>query len=69
MMPGLTEKDACTLASQFDFSGGEIENVVRKHSVNAILNGKDILDLPSLVEICRNERISERGKTRIGFRI
>lgn len=36
MFPALTERDACTLASQFDLSGGEIENISRKYMVNAI---------------------------------
>ena len=69
MLPSLTENDAQTLASQFDLSGGEIENITRKYTVNAILSGQDGIDLQSIIEICRNERISDSVKAKIGFRI
>lgn len=68
MMPGLSEADSLALASQFDLSGGEIENISRKQTVNAILSGTDIFNLRSLVEICRNERIAgPSGSKKIGF--
>lgn len=67
MFKGLPANDAQTLASLFDLSGGEIENIVRKHSVNAILTGNDTLDLPTLIETCRHERISSTSLPRIGF--
>ena len=69
MLPSLTENDAQTLASQFDLSGGEIENITRKYTVNAILSGQDGIDLQSIIDICRNERISDSVKAKIGFRI
>ena len=69
MLPSLTENDAKALASQFDLSGGEIENITRKYTVNAILSGQDGIDLQSIIEICRNERISDSVKAKIGFRI
>ena len=59
MLPSLTGNDAQTLASRFDLSGGEIENITRKYTVNAILSGQDDIDLQSIIEICRNERISD----------
>ena len=69
MLPSLTENDAKALASQFDLSGGEIANITRKYTVNAILSGQDGIDLQSIIEICRNERISDSVKAKIGFRI
>ena len=69
MLPSLAESDARILASRFDLSGGEIENIVRKHTVNAILSGQEAANLPALIEICRNERISDSARTKIGFRI
>lgn len=69
MLPSLTGNDAQTLASRFDLSGGEIENITRKYTVNAILSGQDDIDLQSIIEICRNERISDSVRTKIGFRI
>lgn len=70
MMPSLRKKDARALASQFDLSGGEIENIVRKYMVNAILTGNDAIDLPSITDFCRNERIASSAQSRpqIGFR-
>lgn len=68
MMPSLAENDARTLATQFDFSGGEIENITRKYTVNAILYEKDSIDLSAVMELCRNERISNSTRVKIGFR-
>lgn len=68
MLPGLKPEDARTLSADFDLSGGEIENIVRKHTVNAILSGHDEVDFPLLMENCRLERIdSHNGRRRIGF--
>lgn len=67
MLKGLSAEDAQTLASQFDLSGGEIENIARKHSVNAILSGKENIDIEELIGICRHERISRTSRTKIGF--
>ena len=68
MLPLLTEKEAHAIASQFDLSGGEIENIIRKYTVNAILSGKDSIDLSAIMELCRNERISDTTRMKIGFR-
>lgn len=68
MLPGLSEEAAGELAAQFDLSGGEIENIVRKHTVNAILSGSDIIDLPAIIEACRHERLSESRQSAVGFR-
>lgn len=67
MLYGLSETDAHTLASKFDLSGGEIENIVRKHTVGAILSGKDLIDMNQLISICSHERLTERSTPRIGF--
>ena len=69
MLPPLTENDARVLASRFDLSGGEIENITRKYTVNAILSGQESIDLRLIMEICQNEHISNSVKTKIGFRI
>ncbi|MDE5655947.1 MAG: ATP-binding protein, partial [Muribaculaceae bacterium] len=67
MLDGLSEQDACSLAANFDLSGGEIENIVRKHSVNAILSGNDKIDINEIMSICRHERIAADSRPRIGF--
>ena len=67
MLPDLSEYDANTLASQFDLSGGEIENIARKHSVNAILKGNDSIDVQEIINSCRHERLSQNNRPKIGF--
>lgn len=67
MLPGLNAEDAHTLSAEFDLSGGEIENVVRKHTVNAILSGQDEVNLQLLQDNCRLERLNNNGRRRIGF--
>ena len=67
MLPGLSPEDAHTLSAEFDLSGGEIENIVRKHTVNAILSGHEGVDLQLIQDNCRLERISNNTRRRIGF--
>ena len=68
MIPELTESDAKTLAVHFDFSGGQIENVARKHAINSILYGNDTEMLPILEEYCRCEQLNNNvTRKRIGF--
>lgn len=67
MLKGLSDEDAKTLASQFDLSGGEIENIARKHSVNSILSGNDAIDIQELISSCRHEKITKDNRPRIGF--
>ena len=69
MLPLLTKDDAHTLASRFDLSGGEIENITRKCTVNSILSGQETIDFTSIIEICHNERISTSTRVKIGFRV
>ena len=66
ILPGISSETAQTLAGKFDMSGGEIENIARKHTVNAILSGDETIDLDKLSEMCQKERIASKT-TRIGF--
>ena len=68
MIPELNASDAAILAEHFDFSGGQIENVARKHAINSILYGTADEMLPVLESYCRSEQLSN-GITRkkIGF--
>ena len=67
MLSGLTENDAQSLASQFDLSGGEIENIVRRQSINAILNGSDTINIAEIQQHCLQEKIEQSNRSRIGF--
>ena len=67
MMKGLKKKEAKLIASKFDLSGGEIENVVRRQTVQYILDGRDMIDITELEESCRLERLSDSKHIKIGF--
>lgn len=63
----LTEIDARTLAEQFDLSGGQIENIVRKSEIDFIMHGEST-PLPKLITFCQEEQISKVGNRNvIGF--
>jgi AAA+ superfamily predicted ATPase len=67
MLPSLSDADAAVLATKYDFSGGQIENVVRKESVEEILTG-NIADINRLMEFCNEERLDGgHSNRRIGF--
>ena len=68
MIPELNASDAATLAEHFDFSGGQIENVARKHAINSILYGTADEMLPVLESYCRCEQLNNGvTRKRIGF--
>lgn len=66
-LPKLGESDLERLADRFDFSGGEIDNIVRKCEMTEIIKGA----LPSydeIAELCENERLEKEEKEcRVGF--
>lgn len=67
-IPGLDEDVATKLAAEFDFSGGQIENISRMRTVDAILRGEKSLDYSALREYCRKETLGRAGEMRkIGF--
>ena len=67
MVPSLSEDDAIALAGKFTFSGGNIENVARKSTVEYILSGNE--PTLSILETYCQEEILNRKNTRnkIGF--
>jgi hypothetical protein len=68
MIPGLSEPDAHELASRFDFSGGQIENIARKRTVEAVISGATP-DINTLLQFCREEPLSKDSGRRIGFAV
>ena len=69
MIPELSENDAVTLAGRFDFSGGQIENVARKNTINNILYGDDVQLLPTLCKYCEVEKLNNSERRRVGFSV
>ena len=66
MIPALSDEDALALAKEFDLSGGQIENVARKRTVELILSGVDP-SLEQLRDYCRSEKLSSKDRAKIGF--
>lgn len=68
MIPQLSVSDSKNMAQEYDFSGGEIENVARHLTVQTILHGKAKDMLGNLREYCDNERlILGKTKRKVGF--
>ena len=63
MLKDLSLEDARQLASHFDFSGGQIENIARKRAVDYILSGK-LATLDDLESYCRAELFSNKKDRR-----
>lgn len=65
MIPDLSDEDATALSSRFDFSGGQIENVARKRTVEYVISGIEP-SLEKLTTFCQEEQLSKET-FRIGF--
>ena len=67
MIPNLSEADAATLAGKYNFSGGNIENIARKRTVEYVLSGNEPT-LSSLETYCEEEILNRRNtRNKIGF--
>jgi DNA replication protein DnaC len=67
MIPELSDLDVHTLASKYDFSGGQIENIARHYAIDCILHGTDEDTLSLLIAHCDNERLDQKDTRKIGF--
>lgn len=68
MIPDLSDSSAADLARTYNFSGGQIENVVRKHTVDNILYGEMADPLPNLRSYCDKETLGTVRRNKIGFK-
>ncbi|MCL1993808.1 MAG: ATP-binding protein [Spirochaetes bacterium] len=66
LLPGISDNDALALASRFDFSGGQIENIARKSTVHMVLAGRSPA-LENLIQFCSDECANNEGSKTIGF--
>ena len=67
MVDDLSEDDAAKLASDYGFTGGQIENITRKLDVDYILSGRTP-DMDKILSLCNAESIhKEVTSKRIGF--
>ena len=67
MMPTLEEKVTRTLATKYDFSGGQIENIARHYTIGNILHGKSENIMEELSSYCDTERLETKEMRKIGF--
>ena len=68
MIPALSEDDTRILATKYDFSGGQIENIARHYTIDSILHGTAGNAFETLTLHCDNERIENKtNKKKIGF--
>jgi hypothetical protein len=68
MAPDLSEQEIIELTSFYDFSGGQIENIARKRTVDFILSGSN----PSFEKMkfyCQEETLDKNKTSRIGFAV
>lgn len=68
MIKGLNKRDSLQLAQKFDLSGGQIENVARKWTINDILFGSSGKRLDTLIDYCKAEQLARTATApHIGF--
>ena len=66
MMPDLTTELVDVLARRYPFSGGQIENIARKCTIEFILNGTKAT-LEEIETFCAGETFTKSSRPRIGF--
>ncbi|MDR2864045.1 MAG: ATP-binding protein [Spirochaetaceae bacterium] len=68
MIPDLPEQEIIELSSLYDFSGGQIENIARKRTVDFILSGSNP-SLEKMKSYCIEEILEKNKTSRIGFAV
>ena len=63
----LSDEDSIRLAEEFDFSGGQIENISRKLFLDILLHGKKY-SLEDTIQYCEEESLlNDSGRKKVGF--
>jgi hypothetical protein len=65
-LPTLTENECNKLASRFDFSGGQIDNIIRKNEIYEIIHGISV-NFNNIVEFCNSELLLRNKSFKVGF--
>lgn len=65
-MPTLLPQETQILAHSYDFSGGEIDNIVRKAMMSEVISGEKP-NLEMLCNYCKEERIAKKSTSSVGF--
>ena len=64
-MPFLKLEESILLAEKFDFSGGQIDNILRKKEIHEIIHGEKV-PLTKLISFCSEETLVNNS-VKIGF--
>jgi len=59
--------DCKLLAEKFDFSGGQIDNIVRKYEMHEVISGKTPL-INEIIDFCNEELIIKEVRIKMGFK-
>jgi hypothetical protein len=62
----ITAEDATSLAKDFELSGGQIDNVIRKAEIQMLLKGTSC-NVEELKQFCAQEIVLQKGFASIGF--
>ena len=62
----ITAEDATSLAKDFELSGGQIDNVIRKAEIQMLLKGTSC-NVDELKQFCAQEIVLQKGFASIGF--
>ncbi|MCR5400498.1 MAG: ATP-binding protein [Treponema sp.] len=62
----LSEETAGRFASAYDFSGGEIDNIVRKATMQEVITGKRVSE-EELEDLCKTEKLDSIQSRHVGF--
>jgi len=64
-LPQLSLSECSTLASGFNFSGGQIENILRKSEIHEIIHGVNV-NFKQIIDFCKEEKLGD-NRIQIGF--
>ena len=64
-LPSLSKADATVLAARFAFSGGEIDNIARKATMDELISGTTPT-LETIINLCTKEKLGNE-RQQIGF--
>ena len=62
----LSDEEAEKIARKYDFTGGEIDNIVRKCEIDEIITGI-VPEINKIDELCKHERLATQENHIMGF--
>lgn len=62
----LSEEECEILANNYDFSGGQIDNIARKKEIDEIINN-DKVSFENIIKYCENELFFKKKNDKLGF--